>query len=115
MPIDSIEELQTAVEQVGLATTIMRNLRFPRLVCATMKRESGLHGNSLWLACLDDSWYISTWTSATYQVPAGADLVSLCRDCVGCAPSAISRIPDELTQGYGLKEVHDDHLFDTAS
>jgi hypothetical protein len=63
-------------------------------------------GNSFWLSRKQGTWYLSTWLPAGYRVPADQDIVALCSACMG-GPSAMYRVPHEVIERFGLKELND--------
>ena len=63
-------------------------------------------GNSFWISRKQGTWYLSTWLPAGYRVPPDQDLVALCSACMG-GPSAMWRVPREITTRFGLQELDD--------
>ncbi len=114
MLIETIEDLQAAVEARGIATTIYPKPPPARLVCAGVRSANGLGGNSLWFSIIDGIWYVTTWALATYRVPPATNLASLCSKCIHSDTCAISRIPDFVVGEFCLIEVSYGDIYGSA-
>ena len=68
-------------------------------------------GNSFWLSHQQGDWYLCTWSSVCYRVPATQDVVDLCAACMKVGTSALYRVPPEFVQKFGLEEL-DEEEFD---
>lgn len=55
-----------------------------------------------------NGWYISTWVPACYRVPADADVVAICTECLAFpAGSPWYTIPAEILARYALERITD--------
>jgi hypothetical protein len=71
-------------------------------------------GNSFWLSCKDNVWYLSTWLPVGYRIPGDQDIVALCAACMAGAESAMYRVPPPLVARFSLHELAEteyDRLF----
>ncbi len=64
-------------------------------------------GNSFWITVAPGYWCLFTWTPVGYQIPAGANVLELCRKCIAIGDTAMYRIPDEIRDAFGLVELTD--------
>ena len=76
---DDYATLKSAVETAGFFTTF-QPIKRPgdRIVCASRQRNSGLGGNSFWVAKRGEAWFIATWAPRIYRVQESARLTELC-------------------------------------
>ena len=101
--------LRDAIEQQGVHTTLRKVDDVLQLICAAESTDSGLAGNSFWLGRDGQGrWYLATWTSRFWTVPAHTDpptLSKLCREFIGLSRTPIYALSDELARRHGLMET----------
>jgi hypothetical protein len=102
MQPDSYEAVSEALAKLGLVGHLQGEDQL--IVSAQQGPVWPNRGNSFWLSRKQGAWYLSTWLPTGYRVPPDQDLVALCSACMGC-PSAMYRVPPEVTQRFGLQEL----------
>ena len=100
----------------GVGLTGQRNLPDELIVSARQGPVSPERGNRFLLSYREGFWYLSTWSSVHYRVPAKQDVVQLCSACVAAGASATDRVPPEIVTQFELQEIDDreyEELFPT--
>lgn len=64
-------------------------------------------GRSFWIACVDNSWYIGTWGSHTYELADPGCLLDFTTAFL-TAREHVSDISADLIREFGLSPVSDD-------
>jgi hypothetical protein len=67
-------------------------------------------GNSFWITRAENTWHLFTWLPAGYLVPDTTDIASLCRECMAHSASAMYRVPTDVAQQFGLRELSEDEV-----
>jgi len=73
-------------------------------------------GNSFWLSHKEGAWYLSTWFSVGYRIPASQDVLALCVACMAVGTAAMYRVPPDLMGRFELDQIDDgeyERLFPT--
>lgn len=100
----------------GAGITAQRNLPDQLSVSARPGSVWPNRGNGVWLSHRAGLWYLSTWLPVCYRVPAGQDIIELCRACLAVGTSANYRVPPEIVARFGLQEIDErqyEELFPT--
>jgi hypothetical protein len=106
MKEEDYTEIKEAVEKAGFFTTLHPNGDDGVwIVLVSHRTEGRLHGNSFRVSLKGGRWYLITWSPVFYLVPPGADLNTLCLDCLRACRTPIPAMPPEIISRYRLVEV----------
>ena|SRR6266404_9153849 len=62
-------------------------------------------GNSFWVTHAGERWHLFTWAPIGYSVPDGAQIVTLCRECMAHGSSAMYVVPNHIVEQFALREL----------
>ncbi len=114
MTSDPYIPLIQALAALGLVG--QRNLPDELIVSAQQGAPDPNGENSFMLSYREGFWYLSTWSSVHYRVPAKQDVVQLCSACTAAGTAAMNRVPPEIVTRFELLEIDDrqfEELFPT--
>lgn len=105
-------EIKDAVEKAGFFTSFQpygedEDVRW-MIVLVSHRTEGRLHGNSFRCSLEQGQWHLITWSPVDYLIPAGADLTSLCLECLRASKTPIPVVPADIASRYGLQELPQD-------
>lgn len=92
------------LQRKGAETVFQRQ---NQLVVATSIPHFPNTSNSFWLTFHKKHWHLVTWSPRVYRIPASADVVEVCLDCLRCATATITRVPDQLVEKFHLELLSD--------
>jgi hypothetical protein len=106
MQSDPYEALEKALAKVGLVGERHRPWQL------VVSRQAGSvwpdRGNSFWLTHSRGTWYLGTWSSVCYRISRDQDIAALCAMCMSVGTSAMYRVPQEIVERFGLRELGED-------
>ena len=102
-PMNTYEQLTTTLAQVGIKC----RLQAPEQLVVSAQDGPALpnRGNSFWVTRVAAVWHLFTWVPVGYLVPDTADIASLCRACMTHGDRAMFRVPTDVVQQFGLREL----------
>jgi hypothetical protein len=78
------------------------------IVLVTDRTDGRLHGNSFRVSFRSGRWYLITWWPVFYLVSGGADLTTLCLECLWASRSPVARVTSDIVSRHKLVEVSEE-------